>query len=121
MWDASPTVQSNRNVELPPQNVCLLFRLQGMKLLLCRQVEQLQDSLSGLSIQQRPVRIIRCYICNQTGHHQDECRLNVPRQPKMIYCVKLSRPGHVAARCPVQQAHFLEPVLLGWGVPQLKN
>lgn len=73
-WKQSPTVHSNINVELPPQNICVMpivLPLSDEIVMLSRQIEQLQDSLSRLPFQQRPLGAVRCYVCHRIGHTQD--------------------------------------------------
>lgn len=67
----SPTVHSNINVELPPQNVCVMpivLPLSDEIVMLSRHIERLQDSLSRLPFQQRPLGTVRCNVCHRIGH-----------------------------------------------------
>lgn len=77
-----------KNIELSPKNVCdklIVLPLNEEIIVLRREVEQLQDSWSRLSIQQRPARTVKCFICSRIGHCQNECKLNVPRYSRLIY------------------------------------
>lgn len=50
---------------------------------------------STLSRVQQPTRVIKCYNCNQAGHH----RINCP-QPRVIRCYKCNTPNYTVRTCP---------------------
>lgn len=51
--------------------------------------------LTPITSVQQPARSIRCFNCNQLGHHRKDCP-----QPLTIRCYKCNTPNHTVRTCP---------------------
>lgn len=81
--------QNSRNVDVSPQNISIrswstVSPTRNYFNVLGQQLSQLFDMLSKLLIQQRLVTTVGCFLCNRISQLENNCRMNVLREPRVI-------------------------------------